>query len=196
MPSGSQTYSPPPVDGLYVLDGSGRSARKYPVVNGRKMCGSCRRVLVADAFYSRCAQCKDCMCRPLPPRLDRDSLSPELEFKAEKARVAHRRREYRRWKKSKEEDPDAHRLMVRDHGLRTKFGITLEQYEEMSERQLGLCAICVRPESIEGASLSVDHCHSTGLVRGLLCRTCNSAIGFLGDDPSMLQRAIDYLEGK
>ena len=78
--------------------------------------------------------------------------------------------------------------------LQRVFGITIEQYREMHTRQGSVCAICLGPQQ-GGKSLCVDHCHKTGKVRGLLCTKCNSAIGKLGDDPLMLQRAIDYLEG-
>ncbi|ADF42419.1 endonuclease VII [Synechococcus phage S-CBS2] len=76
--------------------------------------------------------------------------------------------------------------------LRRDYGITLEQYEEMDQKQGGVCSICSsRPGS---RRLSVDHCHSTGKVRGLLCSNCNTAIGLLGDNRAILQAAITYLE--
>jgi hypothetical protein len=84
--------------------------------------------------------------------------------------------------------------------LRTKYGITPEQYDAMNEAQGGLCAICGKPEThahkrLPGVrKLAVDHCHNTGKVRGLLCAICNRAIGLLGDDASLLRRAAEYLE--
>src|SRR5438094_9480440 len=56
--------------------------------------------------------------------------------------------------------------------LKRKFGISLEQYEEMLAKQGGVCAICGAPPP-EGTSLHVDHDHETGEVRGLLCFPCN-----------------------
>lgn len=81
------------------------------------------------------------------------------------------------------------------------YGIAYADYALMLEAQGGVCAICKRPEtSVQDGKirfLSVDHCHSTGAVaeavRGLLCMNCNSAIGRLGDDPDMLDRAAAYL---
>lgn len=58
--------------------------------------------------------------------------------------------------------------------------------------QRGVCAICERPPR-GYKNLAVDHDHATGAVRGLLCQTCNAALGSFGDAPRLLQRAIDYL---
>jgi hypothetical protein len=74
-----------------------------------------------------------------------------------------------------------------------KFGITEDDYNEMFERQFGLCAICRKPEN--DIKLAVDHCHETGKVRGLLCKRCNMGIGLLGDNPDTLISAAMYLKG-
>lgn len=80
-----------------------------------------------------------------------------------------------------------------DHHLRGKFGITLAEYNDMLEKQDGLCAICGQPPRGQ-RRLGVDHCHETGKVRQLLCHPCNSGMGLLGDNIETLQRAIAYLE--
>lgn len=76
--------------------------------------------------------------------------------------------------------------------LRT-YGITLEQYEEMLAAQNGGCAIC-GGQNDDGRKLYVDHDHTTGAVRGLLCIRCNRAIGCFLDDPAHLTAAISYLQ--
>jgi len=76
--------------------------------------------------------------------------------------------------------------------LKTKYGITLEDYDRMYKKQEGLCGCCGEPN--KETYLCVDHCHSTKEVRGLLCRMCNKSIGSLGDTVEGLQKAIDYLE--
>lgn len=83
----------------------------------------------------------------------------------------------------------------RKHLLRT-YGITPERYDEMLEKQGHVCAICKRPERIEGRNLCVDHCHSTGEVRGLLCNACNIALGKLEDNLESIKAAIRYLGGE
>ncbi len=74
-----------------------------------------------------------------------------------------------------------------------KYGISLNDYKDLLSKQDGLCAICRKPESNRYKMLSVDHDHVTGSVRGLLCQKCNIAIGFLGEDPDTMNRAIDYV---
>lgn len=84
--------------------------------------------------------------------------------------------------------------------LRNLYGTTPEHYAAMHEAQGGKCAICrEEPKARHGTNgatyrLSLDHCHDTGRVRGLLCNDCNRAIGLLKDDPSLLREAINYLE--
>ncbi|MBA7572888.1 hypothetical protein ES708_14675 [subsurface metagenome] len=65
---------------------------------------------------------------------------------------------------------------------------------ELWESQDGKCAICGE-SFIKLFNTCVDHNHETGEVRGLLCRKCNVAIGFLNDDPELMEKAIKYLEG-
>lgn len=79
------------------------------------------------------------------------------------------------------------------HKLMYRYGINLVHFNAMLESQGGVCAICARPESRK-QHLSVDHCHSTGLNRGLLCDACNRSLGGFDDSPEMLRRACAYLE--
>lgn len=83
------------------------------------------------------------------------------------------------------------RRYYKSHELKRKYGITKEEYERRLEAQGGVCAVCGRPP--DGDALTVDHCHDTGQVRGLLCRRCNIALGMLGDDPALLRTAMVYL---
>lgn len=77
--------------------------------------------------------------------------------------------------------------------LMHEYGISLDKYNELFQIQKGLCAIC-DSSCKSGKRLSVDHNHDTGEVRGLLCRICNTAIGFFGDDIKKLRKAIAYIE--
>lgn len=71
-----------------------------------------------------------------------------------------------------------------------KYGLSIEGYDKLFEKQKGLCAICLKPSN---KKLFVDHNHKTGEVRGLLCGPCNQAIGLLYEEVRNLQRAIAYL---
>jgi len=78
--------------------------------------------------------------------------------------------------------------------LKSKYGISLDEYAELYLTHNGRCAICRASEVDLGEKgLSVDHCHATKVVRGLLCGNCNRALGYMADDVSRLQKAIEYL---
>jgi len=75
----------------------------------------------------------------------------------------------------------------------TVYGITADEYQAIYEHQGGRCFICRRATGAK-KKLSVDHCHETGMVRGLLCLGCNrNVLGHLRDRVDSLERAIEYL---
>lgn len=84
------------------------------------------------------------------------------------------------------------KLRQRAGHLKRKFGMTIEQYDAMLEAQGGGCSICGRPPR-DDISLHVDHDHSTGKVRGILCFRCNNALADFNEDATVLQKAIGYL---
>jgi hypothetical protein len=71
------------------------------------------------------------------------------------------------------------------------YGLSKEDYDRMLAQQHGACAICKQRSQ---ATLCIDHDHSTGEVRGLLCRKCNMGLGLYDDDPCRLRAAAAYLE--
>lgn len=77
-------------------------------------------------------------------------------------------------------------------GQRLQRKVIKESYDRLVVEQSGLCACCGKPCSVNSI-LSVDHCHETGKIRGLLCNKCNTGMGLLGDSIEGLQAAIDYL---
>ena len=82
--------------------------------------------------------------------------------------------------------------------LQRKYGVTLEWYRTTLAKQNDVCAICEQPETTKirgkAIAMAVDHCHTTGKARGLLCTQCNRALGLFRDSPVNLQAAIGYLE--
>jgi hypothetical protein len=81
----------------------------------------------------------------------------------------------------------------RDVIIRNQYGITLAEYNTMLEAQDYKCAICGNEDEVEGRRLAIDHCHTTGKVRGLLCGKCNRGLGLFYDNEELLQSAIKYL---
>lgn len=94
------------------------------------------------------------------------------------------------WRKN---NPEKERLSERRQTLR-KFGLTIESYNVLFSKQQGCCAGCLRHQSQFKRSLSVDHCHKTGSIRGLLCNDCNITLGKVRDDEQTLLRLSKYLE--
>jgi hypothetical protein len=78
----------------------------------------------------------------------------------------------------------------RDGERARRYGLSLADYRALEKRQGNACAICRKVTGV----LCIDHCHVTGRVRGLLCRRCNSALGFYADDQRLLRAALAYLQ--
>ena len=141
-----------------------------------KRCCRCTRDLEASEFY--------------PHRRMKSGLQSHCR-KCSRA-WHHERPDYVRAKNAafKAKNPtyavDRHRI--------TKFGVSPDQLKQMSSRQGGLCAGCLRDfrDTLRGPH--VDHCHKTGVVRGLLCRDCNLILGHARDKSSTLIRLVTYLE--
>lgn len=91
----------------------------------------------------------------------------------------------RRWLSVNTEDK---RKRAKDLRLQRMYGLTLVEFDKKFDSQSGGCAICG-----EVSRLDVDHCHTTGAVRGLLCRACNMALGAFRDDSGLLESALAYL---
>ena len=101
--------------------------------------------------------------------------------------------------KVRRENPD----QQRDYALKRNYNISLEQYNNLLKEQSNKCKICKRTPEITGKTFAVDHDHkccsersrSCGLcIRGLLCVTCNQALGMFLDSEEILDNAIDYLK--
>ena len=90
-------------------------------------------------------------------------------------------------------------MKARERHLQKRYRLSNEDYEALLFSQNGGCAICktdscyTHPKSGKPVSLSVDHCHDTGTIRGILCKDCNIGLANFKDEPTLLLRAIDYL---
>ena len=83
---------------------------------------------------------------------------------------------------------------TRNNDLKRNYGITLQEHTNMFEQQNGLCAICKGEGDGRWKKLCVDHDHTTGKVRQLLCRNCNMVLGQVGDNIHILRSMIEYLQ--
>jgi hypothetical protein len=75
--------------------------------------------------------------------------------------------------------------------LKATFGITLDDYDQILLEQNGGCAICGTPPKTK--RLSIDHDHTTGRIRGLLCNDCNAGLGFFQESVGRFRRALAYM---
>lgn len=93
-------------------------------------------------------------------------------------------------------DPESHLIKTQTFWLKHRYGITLKDYNDLLAEQKGACAICGRLDSGKSTNKAfcVDHCHTTGKVRGLLCMPCNRSLGQFQDSIDILEKAVYYLK--
>lgn len=126
------------------------------------------------------------------PKKDRDQLDEKNA--ARRARYAQNSAHREKMKKKSQEWSKANPEKVKHARLMSAFGMSLDQFNAMMELQGNACAICGYSDmSNPKVFHHVDHCHSTGKVRGILCTNCNTALGKFKDDTSLLYSAISYL---
>lgn len=181
-----------------------------------KRCGHCDRVLPLSAFSRRTksadghqGRCRECAkkgwkeysihgtYRPIRPI----RTLPEGHKWCGGCNKSYPSDEF--YRNGKERDGRNHRCRTcerayseshrRWHKIKYLYGLTKDEYLLISRAQGDVCAICGRTDT--GRALVVDHDHETGKVRGLLCLKCNRAIGLIGDDADMLNRASQYVRG-
>jgi len=134
----------------------------------RKRCADCKRLKSADDFHVN---------RAMPD--GRHYYCKECQ----KGRNE-------KWRQANPEKARAAvRKSYRKHRVRQVYGISAEEYEAMLEKQEGKCPICRKALKRP----SIDHCHRTGKVRGVLCRHCNSSLSVFENDPEAVARLVTYL---
>lgn len=172
---------------------------------GIKVCSKCKGALPLTAFHKHrnCkggirSECKNCVRayqrRPdiLAARMAR--YQANLEENRARARKNYRLKRETRIDVSRTWSA-RNKDKVRDAQLKRNYGITLDDYNSMLAGQRGVCAIC-HGLNQSGKPLHVDHCHKSGVVRGLLCNSCNRGIGYLADDADRLLNAAKYVRGR
>jgi len=86
------------------------------------------------------------------------------------------------------------KVCAKNSKLKTRYDITIIEYERIFKRQGGACAICRIKQSGFTSAFCVDHDHDTNAIRGILCPCCNRGLGLLGDSIRMITRALAYLK--
>ena len=143
------------------------------------------------------ASCKQRHRRKTNPIENRDKMRAWRAKNPERTREIARASAKRQWLRDPEKFRRANRERYRQkrevilaNKRRRDYGLEHDEYLAMLAAQEGCCAICRDPAS---ETLYVDHNHTTGRIRGLLCRTCNLAIGYIHDKPSVALAMQQYL---
>ena len=146
-----------------------------------KLCPNCQEDLPTSSFNkSNRRDGYQTYCRACHNKMQREKYKSDPMAKVKRQLRAGRR---------KETNPTAQR----EAELKRLYGITLQDYVQMFEKQGEVCAIC-KKKCPTRKSLSVDHDHQTGIVRGLLCNRCNRALGMFKDNSTLLLRAAQYIK--
>jgi hypothetical protein len=161
----------------------------------------CRHKWSKDGLHSYCKQCSRETAKAYrlanPERVkNTKTLYRQTEHGARKNREQSNKwrlanpERYKQLRKAHSEQVNLKRPV---HRLLAEYGLTSDQFDALLISQTGRCAICASA-LIGKRAANVDHCHVTGLVRGLLCTNCNCGLGRFRDDTSRLVAAADYLE--
>lgn len=144
-----------------------------------KHCPKCRQTKPIDEFGPRGASRpgeRRSYCRPCV-------VADSKKYRTTEQGRAAKKRERAKWRAKY---PERNREHKRQWRLRSDYGISTAEFEAMKAEQNDACAICAM---VPSETLSVDHCHSTGAIRGLLCRRCNAALGLFRDSPANAEAA-------
>jgi uncharacterized Zn finger protein (UPF0148 family) len=155
---------------------------RYP--GGDIHCSDCRKAKVKAWREANPERAKDCQ------RRSREKNPDASRERARKWHANNRERHLVYMAERRRAQP----MAVKNSALKSQFGITIEDYQRIFEKQGGVCAICQKTPQQNGKRLAVDHCHRSSQVRGLLCSTCNQALGLFKDKIEFLKAAISYLE--
>lgn len=144
-----------------------------------KRCTECGEEKPLDDFYPAVSRGKGIL--PIRNHFPVSAACKECTCK--------RRREDRR------DNPEKAREVTRRYNYKSQFGLTIEDYDQILASQNGQCAVCKTTDALTPrGNFNVDHSHTTGAIRGLLCQKCNMGLGHFSDDPELLRVAASYLE--
>jgi hypothetical protein len=125
--------------------------------------------------------------RSAQAKAKRDAMSEEERLALNAKRAARARELY-------SINPHARRAGNNRSLIKQRYGITIEQKDEILADQGGICAICETDTPPTSTGWYIDHCHSSRTIRGILCQHCNNMLGMAKDSASILRAAAEYLE--
>lgn len=146
-----------------------------------------------DGIFARCKTCWSVRAKDYYQKTKHQQREKQKLYNKTPAGIAMRKKAA-----TKHKITEKYKISQRNAILR-KYGLTAAQYDVMSEKQNNVCAICQLPEYHTDKrynkvkNLAVDHNHTTGQIRGLLCSDCNTMIGRSEERITVLKKAIDYL---
>ena len=149
-----------------------------------------KRTRNKDGRDTRCKECKKLETKKWKEQTSYKPPSRAKYYLDNKEQILKKQKEYNKKPEVKCKNKAQY---IEQRPYLNRYNISIDTYNKMQEEQLGKCAICEKEST---KALSVDHCHETGEVRGLLCQPCNSGIGLLGDNLESLLKAVKYLRGK
>lgn len=140
-----------------------------------------------------CSKCKK--DKPETEFCKRHNVERGRQYWCKECQILINKKNYKRRPRKPKKPYDKKGALVRM--LKSRYGLTYEQYEEMYINQNKACGICGKKGTLGGRfGLRIDHCHLTGAIRGLLCINCNSGLGMFREDPLLLVMATEYLKSK
>lgn len=157
-----------------------------------KQCSKCKKTKKDSLFYKRSgSESLHSACRDCEKKMAKDWYQRNPDYAKEKAKA---------WR---EDNPQKvaryrkeNRLKSYMGEIKRKYGVSKDVFDAMLQSQSGKCLICNSDFlwSKRSNTPHVDHCHISGKVRGLLCRRCNSSLGYFNDNPALFESAANYLK--
>lgn len=169
-----------------------------------KKCATCKQIKPLSEFHLHKREkdghqtaCKNCRSAARASDMERNYIQGRKYYLANKDTLKKKRTERYIIKRDLELEKrkiynTTHKEQNRNRRFMRVYGISLQEYNQILEKQNSRCAIC-RDLNENGKMLCVDHNHLTGKIRGLLCNSCNKGIGYFSDDPKILESARGYL---
>jgi Autographiviridae endonuclease VII len=186
-------------------------------------CAKCGEVKPIEKYYPSCAKAKDWRCKACfsaknnawrdknraqsnenerlrcqaLPKAKRQARH-QRQYLAHRRKILTRNREWamrnpERLKSYQKEWARLNKERRRPSYIARKYGLTADRLSLLLDRQGNACAVCGSKENWGGRRLTIDHCHRTKAVRGLLCNNCNVAIGLINDNPDVAKKMAEYL---